>query len=395
VFSDADRELGVSKVGLSAREMEMTGGRGGPVQMSTQMGRDGLVGGMSTGVVAQWLQSVDLGWYQNAFIAQNITGRSLAELCRLLESEPDLFYQMLRRELKIEAFGDALTFAAELRNLVYFSSASSGEVQSSLPQPILYSNTTITTTTTSSSLKTPNTPNFKEPNADAAPARETQGEEGVGSGTQWLKNRLKSLLGIEEKYSENLENMPSVTGPDAREEGEGKEAVGGNHQAGEAGGENGSRGEMATERRKRLQRLRAEAEAVAAAAAEAAAEAVGGSELEGRRAAPMQLMTAQEREAGGGAEGAGRRRYVRAVRGQMRYRTSNVFNVRSASSAGGTGDVSRGGGVGGGEARGDRGRAESVGWGSGAPDSGTRAGDEREREGGEKEREVIGLLELV
>ena len=388
MFSDADRELGVSQeVGVSAREMVTTGGRGGPAQLSTQMGRDGLVGGMSTGVVAQWLQSVDLGWYQNAFIAQNITGRSLAELCRLLESEPDLFYQMLRRELKIEAFGDALTFAAELRNLVCFSSESSSVVQSSLPQPILSSSTTITTTT--SSPKTPNTQNAKEQNADAAPARENQGEEGVGSGTQWLTNRLKSLLGIEEKYSENLENMPSLTGPDAREEGEGKEAWGG--QAGGAGGENGSRGEVVNERRKRLQRLRAEAEAVAAAAA----EAVGGSELEGRRAAPMQLMTAQEREAGGGAEGAGRRRYVRAVRGQMRYRTSNVFNVRSASSAGGTGDVSRGGGVGGGEARGDRGRAESVGWGSGAPDSGTRAGDEREREGGEKEREVIGLLELV
>jgi hypothetical protein len=355
--------------------------------MSTQMGRDGLVWDMSTGVVTQWLQSVDLGRYQNAFIAQNITGRSLAELCRLLESEPDFFYQMLRRELKIDAFGDALTFAAELRNLVCFSSESSGVVQPSLPQPILSSSTAITTNT--SSPKTPYTKNAKEPNADAAPARENQGEEGVGSGTQWLTNRLKSLLGIEEKYSENLENMPSVTGPDAREEGKGKEAWGG--QAGGAGGENGSRGEVANERRKRLQRLRAEAEAVAAAAAEAAAEAAGGPELEGRRAALQPLMTAQEREAGGGAEGAGRRRYVRGVRGQMRYRTSNVFNVRSASSAGGTGDLSRGGGVG----RGDRGRAESVGSGSGSPDSGARAVDEREREGGEKEREVIGMLELV
>ena len=297
--------------------------------MSTKMGRDGLVWDMSTGVVAQWLQSVDLGRYQNAFIAQNITGRSLAELCRLLESEPDLFYQMLRRELKIEAFGDALTLAAELRNLVYFSSASSGVVQSSLPQPIMSSSTTITTTS-SSSPKTPNTPNAKEPNADAAAARGNRGEEGVGSGTQWLKNRLKSLLGIEEKYPENLENVLSVTGPDAREEGEGKEALWG--QAGGArGGENGSRGEVANERRKRLQRLRAEAEAVAAAAAEAAAEAAGGSELEGRREAPLPLMTAQE----------------------------------------------------------------SVGWGNGAPKSGARAGEEREREGGEKEREVIGMLELV
>ena len=170
--------------------------------MSWQVARTSAVWTMSPVDVGDWLVDKGLGMHRDAFEQQQIDGRAMIELWRLLDSDPTLFHRLIRQEMGVQSLGHTLTLATELRALVLESSTRTASVPGALDASRLQIQA-------SSDLEMEIVDQDAEIRPVAAPGANP---DGGSTTTLWLKQRLKGLLGVgggEEQQDKDSKSVPT------------------------------------------------------------------------------------------------------------------------------------------------------------------------------------------
>lgn len=171
--------------------------------MSWQVARTSAVWTMSQVDVGDWLVDKGLGMHRNAFEQQQIDGRAIIELWRLLDTDPTLFHRLIRQEMGVQSLGHTLTLATELRALVLESSTRTASVPVALDASRLQiqasSDSEMEIVDQDGEIRT-----MTPPSANP---------DGGSTTTLWLKQRLKGLLGVgggeEEQQDKDSKSVPT------------------------------------------------------------------------------------------------------------------------------------------------------------------------------------------